>query len=347
MKKKIFFGIILVIVLAAAFAGWLFFGPATAFGNDKYFLYIKTGMNYEEFLQLIRKDNVVKSPAAFNWLANRTDYPANIKAGKYEIKSGTNHVNILRILRKGQKTTANHLITKLRTREDLASMVGKKFECDSAAFMHFLLNNDTLKEYNVDSNTVMSMVFPNTYTYFWNTTPSRIFKKLFNAHKEFWTPERVQQAENHKLNPVTAYTLASIVEEETNRKDDKSKVASVYINRLATGMKLAADPTVKYALRNFELKRIYDKYLLVESPYNTYKYAGLPPGPICTPSEETLEAVLNAPKTNYLYFVAKPDFSGYSNFAETYPQHLQYARAYQKALDEEMRIGKALKDSTK
>jgi len=239
------------------------------------------------------------------------------------------------------------VITKLRTKEDLASMVGKKFECDSASFMRFLLNNDTLKSYDVDSNTVMSMVFPNTYTYFWNTTPSRIFKKLFAAYKNFWTPERIQQAKDHNLNETTAYTLASIVEEETTRKEDKPKVASVYINRLATGMRLAADPTIKYALRNFELKRIYDKYLLVESPYNTYRYAGLPPGPICTPSEETIDAVLQAPKTNYLYFVAKPDFSGYSNFSESYPQHLAFAKAYQKALDEEMKIGQARRDSAK
>ncbi|MBS1598117.1 MAG: endolytic transglycosylase MltG [Bacteroidetes bacterium] len=347
MKKKIIIGFSLLVVLAAAFFGWQLAGPATAFSNEKYFLYIRTGMSYEEVLQVIEKDTVVKSSSMFNWLAHRMSYPTNVKAGKYEIKKGANLINILRMLHNGRQIPVNLVITKLRTKEDLASMIGKRFECDSAAFMHFLLNNDTLKEYKVDSNTVMSIIFPNTYTYFWNTTPSRIFKKLFATYKEFWTPERIELAKQHDLNPTTAYILASIVEEETNMKGDKPKVASVYINRLETGMKLAADPTVKYALRNFELKRIYDKYLLVESPYNTYKYAGLPPGPICTPSEETLEAVLNSPKTNYLYFVAKPDFSGYSNFAETYPQHLQFAKAYQKALDEEMRIGRALKDSAK
>lgn len=304
-------------------------------------------MSYDQVLELIKKDTVLKSSSFFKWLARRMDYPANVKAGKYEIKKGASLITILRMLRNGRQTPVNLIITKIRTKEDLASMVGKRFECDSSSFMHYLLNNDSLKEYNVDSNTVMTIIFPNTYTYFWNTTPTRIFKKLFASYKDFWTADRMQQAKEHKLNPTTAYILASIVEEETNRKEDKARVASVYINRIATGMKLAADPTVKFALRNFELKRIYDKYLLVESPYNTYKYAGLPPGPICTPTEETLEAVLNSPKTNYLYFVAKPDFSGYSNFAETYSQHLQYAKAYQKALDEEMRIGKALKDSSK
>jgi UPF0755 protein len=137
------------------------------------------------------------------------------------------------------------------------------------------------------------------------------------------------------LDPTSAYILASIVEEETTEAGDKGKIASVYLNRMARGMKLSADPTVKFALRNFSLKRIYDKYLETESPYNTYQHPGLPPGPICTPSESTVDAVLSAPSTNYLYFVAKPDFSGYSNFSETYPQHLAFAKAYQQALDRE------------
>ncbi|HMH33769.1 MAG TPA: endolytic transglycosylase MltG, partial [Puia sp.] len=174
----------------------------------------------------------------------------------------------------------------------------------------------------------------------------KVFKKLYAGYKSYWTPEKLQQAAEHGLNPATAYIIASIVEEETHRSEDKGKVTSVYLNRLNKGMRLAADPTVKFALRNFELKRVYEKYLKVESPYNTYKYAGLPPGPICTPAPETLEAVLTSPKTNYLYFVAKPDFSGYSNFAETYEQHLLFAKAYQKSLDEQMKIGAAARKET-
>ena len=344
MKKRIFLTVTILILLAAAFLGWELFGPATAFSGSKYYLYIKTGMNYDELLQLIEKDTVLKNPFVFKILSQRMDYPANMKAGKYEIKQGMNQIAILRMLRNGRQTPVNLVITKLRTKEDLASLVGKKFECDSLSFIHFLVNKDSLEEYHVDSNTVMTLIFPNTYTYFWNTGPSRIFKKLFLSYKNFWTNEQIEKAKEHGLNPTSAYILASIVEEETNMKEDKGKVASVYINRLSTGMKLAADPTVKYALRNFELKRVYDKYLETESPYNTYKYAGLPPGPICTPSEETIEAVLNAPKTDYLYFVAKPDFSGYSNFSEKFSQHLHYAKAYQKALDEQMKIGQALKE---
>lgn len=344
MKRKIFIVFILPVLIVALFFAWALFGPATAFHGNKYSLYIRTGMTYEQVLNLIKKDTVLSHPTIFNWMAARADYPAAVKAGKYEIKSGENLISVIRMLRNGRQTPVNLVITKLRTKEDLASLIGKRFEPDSLAFMQFLENKDSLKEYDADTNTIMTMVFPNTYTYFWNTPPNKIFKKLFAAYKNFWTEERRQQAADHGLNPATAYILASIVEEETNKKEDKGKVASVYLNRMTKGMRLAADPTIKFALRNFELKRVYEKYLSVESPYNTYKYAGLPPGPICTPSSETLEAVLTAPKTNYLYFVAKPDFSGYSNFSENYNEHLKNAKAYQKALDEEMKIGQMEKD---
>jgi UPF0755 protein len=242
------------------------------------------------------------------------------------------------MLRNGRQSPVNLVITKLRTREDLANLVGKRLECDSAAFMSFMNNTDSLRLSGLDTNTVMTMVFPNTYTYYWNTTPSRIFRKMEVAAQAFWTPERLQAAADHHLNRVTAYILASIVEEETTRKEDKPRIASVYLNRISSGMRLSADPTVKFALRRFDLKRVYEKYLLVESPYNTYLNAGLPPGPICTPSMESMEAVLNAPETKYFYFVAKPDFSGYSNFAETFSEHMKNAKEYQKALDEQMRI---------
>ncbi len=347
MKKKILLVFTLLILLAAAFFAWGLFGPATAFSGSKYYLYIKTGMTYDEVMSLIRKDTVLQSPAIFELVAKKMDYPANVKAGKYEIKSGENLIAILRMLRNGRQTPVNIVITKLRTKEDLASMIGKKLECDSLSFMQFLGNSDSMRSYGVDTNTAMTVIFPNTYTYFWNTTPSKVFRKFFNAYKAYWTPQRIEESHQHNLNPQTAYILASIVEEETTKKEDKGNVASVYMNRLSKGIKLSADPTVKFAMHNFELKRVYDKYLLTESPYNTYKYIGLPPGPICTPSEETLNAVLTAPKTNYLFFVAKPDFSGYSNFSENYTQHLQYARLYQKALDEQMKIGQQARAAEK
>jgi UPF0755 protein len=342
--KKLLLLVFLSAILIAAIAGFLILGPATSFESDHYELYIRTGMDFGTLDSLIKKDEVISHPAVFKWLANRISYPANIKAGKFEIHKGMSLLNILKMLKNGRQVPVNLVITKLRTREDLASLIGRKFECDSLSFMRFINNTDTLGEFGLDTNTMMTMVFPDTYTYFWNTTPTRIFKKMEAAANAFWTDDRVKQAEAHHLNRVTAYILASI-EEETTRKDDKPKIASVYLNRIATGMRLSADPTVKFALRRFDLKRVYEKYLLVESPYNTYRNAGLPPGPICTPSLESLEAVLHAPDTKYFYFVAKPDFTGYSNFAETYSEHIKNAREYQKALDEQMKIGQLSKEN--
>lgn len=343
--KKLLLLLLLLILIMAAVGGWLILGPATAFKSANHDLYIHSGMNYEELDSMLIKDEVLTHPAVFKWLSKRVSYPTNMKAGKYEIRDGMSLLDILKMLKNGRQTPVNLVITKLRTREDLAAMIGRKFECDSVDFMRYLNNRDTLTSYGLDTNTFMTMVFPNTYTYYWNTTPSRIFKKMEMAAHAYWTPERLKAAETHHLNRVTAYILASIVEEETTRKDDKPKIASVYINRIGSGMRLAADPTVKFALRRFDLKRVYEKYLLVESPYNTYRNAGLPPGPICTPSMESLDAVLNAPETRYFYFVAKPDFSGYSNFAETFPEHVKYAKEYQKALDEQMKIGQQLKEN--
>ena len=334
MIKNILLACLAVLLLAAAYTGWRLLGPATAFSNEKYYLFIRTGMSYEQLLDTLEKDTVLRSPAFFDWMARRMDYPAALKAGKYEIRKDMALINILRELRNGRQVPVHLVITKLRTRQSLASLIGKKFECDSAEAMRFFENNDSLAPFGLDSNTFMTALLPDTYTYFWNTTPGAIYRKIFAEHKTWWTPERREQAREKGLNPATAYILASIVEEETNAQGDKGKIASVYLNRMARGMKLAADPTVKFAMQDFELKRIYTRYTQIESPYNTYRNPGLPPGPICTPSQQTLADVLESPKTDYLFFVAKPDLGGYSNFAATYKEHLQYRKEYTEALDQ-------------
>jgi UPF0755 protein len=237
------------------------------------------------------------------------------------------------MLRSGNQTPVNFVITKLRTKEDFAKKIGNNFECDSVSVIQFLNNNDSLSKYDLDSNTVMTAVIPNTYILKWNNSTTSLFRKLFTEQQKFWTEKRKAEASALNLSQKEVYILASIVEEETNEENDKGKIASVYLNRLRTGMKLAADPTVKFAMKDFALKRIYFKHLSFASPFNTYQHSGLPPGPICTPSIKTIDAVLNAPATDYLYFVAKPDFSGYSNFASGYEEHMKNAKAYQQALD--------------
>ena len=324
-----------VIVLGAAIVGWLFFGPATNFSEAKRTLYISSkAATKTAVLDSIKKNELIKNDGVFAWLAGKMDYWQKIKAGKYEIKKGSSLLDIVRMLRNGRQTPVNLVITKLRTKEDFARLVGNKFEPDSTETISFLNNKDSLQAFNKSPETAMTAVLPDTYTFFWNTSPKNIYKKLAEEEKKFWTTERIQKANKLGLTPVQVYTLASIVDEETNAMKEKGTIASVYLNRVNKHMPLQADPTIRFALNDFTIKRVYGDHLKVASPYNTYQNTGLPPGPICTPSKKTIDAVLNAPATDYLYFVADSSFNGTHSFSVTYTEHMQKAKAYQKAFKE-------------
>ncbi len=345
MLRKIITTVLILLVLFIAYSGWQFFSSNTAFSEKSKWLFIRTGQTtYADLIQTLKDSNYIESPGAFNFLGKRMSLPEKLKAGRYEIKNGMSLFDIVRLLRNGRQTPVNLVITKLRTKEDLAAFIGKRFECDSLSVIRYLNSNDSLQQYSLDTNTAITGIFPNTYEFFWNSTPTLLFKKLFAEKNVYWTEERKQLATQRGLTPVTAYILASIVEEETRAASEKDTMASVYLNRFHHGMRLQADPTVKFALRDFTLKRIYEKHLAVESPYNTYRNKGLPPGPICTPSLETLNAVLHSPSTKYLYFVAKSDFSGRHVFSETYEQHLIHAKEFQQAQDKQQQIKAAKED---
>jgi len=339
---KVILIFVLALILIFIYCAWNVFGP-TLHNADKKFLYIKTGSNYQNVKDNLVKNKTIKNTFWFDEISKYADYPDKVKAGKYKVTDGMSLYHLVKMLRSGRQAPVNLVITKLRTKEDLAKKMADIFEADSLTVIDFLNNDDSLKEFDVDSNTVMTDVIPNTYTYTWNTSIKNIFKKLYAQEQKFWNDERMQKAEKLNLTPPQVYTLASTVEEETNEPEDKGKIASVYINRLKKGMKLAADPTVKFALKDFGLKRIYHKHLEFVSPYNTYLNSGLPPGPICTPSVKTIDAVLNSPETDYLFFVARPDFSGYSDFASNYQQHEINAKAYQQALDSLVKVRQQVK----
>jgi len=330
--KKVFLIALSIGLLLTAYTGWILLGP-TVSGPEKKYLYIKTGSTFEDVRLLLIEKKIIKDAFYFTQLSRFSKYNKNIKPGKYKIENNSSLFQLVRLLRSGKQSAARLVINKLRTKEDLASKLAATFEIDSTEAIRFLLSNDSLAPYNVDTNTVMSIVIPNSYLFWWNTSIDKVLSKLKNQKDNFWDGERTVKAKRLGFTPVEIYTMASIIEEETNMEEDKGKIASVYINRMRKGMKLEADPTVKYSMRNFELKRILHGHLVFPSMHNTYQHTGLPPGPICSPSMNTIDAVLNAPETNYIFFVAKPDFSGYSNFASTYEAHLQFAKAYQQALD--------------
>jgi UPF0755 protein len=331
MKKKIIFGVLAVILLIMGFAAWNFLGPTVHTPEKKYF-YISTGETYEGVKAGLHDLKIISSETWFAWASKLIGYN-KVKPGRYEIKKGMSLTGLVRMLRNGQQSPVNFVITKIRTKEVLASKIGAAFECDSLQMINFLNSPDSLNEYALDTNTVMAAAMPFTYTLKWNSTAGKIFEQFYTAYKTFWTDKRKQKADSLRLSPVQVSALASIIDEETNSATDKPNVASVYLNRIKMGMPLQADPTLKFALRNFGLKRVLNVHKEVPSPYNTYTNKGLPPGPICTPALETIDAVLNSPNTGYVYFVASSAFDGTHIFTINYADHMKYARIYQQELN--------------
>lgn len=328
-----------LVIICALIAGILVyvayrvFGPNTkAFGDKKYF-YVRSGSSYNDVLDGLEMQEVIQSRNSFDFVARKLGYPTRVKPGRYQIYRGMSNFEIVKLLRSGKQAPVQLVITKLRTKNDLVRKLCTNLEADSTALRTLMQDQVYLRQFGLDSNTVMCAIMPNTYEYYWNTSAETAFKKLEKAREDFWTDERKAKARNLNLSMNEVTILAAIIEEETNKNDEKPLVASVYLNRYRKGMKLQADPTVKFALQDFALKRIRENHTLFDSPYNTYRYSGLPPGPICTPSSKTLDAVLNTPETDYLYFCARSDFSGYHAFAATYKEHLENAHKYQAALN--------------
>jgi UPF0755 protein len=333
MKKRFLIVFVLLLVLGSI-AAWLILGSATGFKGDKEYLFIYEGKPVkEQVMKQIKEKKIVRFPALFNAAAERADVWKKLKPGRFEIKQGDNLITIIRMLRNNTQSAVKMIITKLRTRNDFAGMTQRLFNIDSSATMQFISNNDSIQRWGVDTATFLTVVIPDTYEMYWTSDVRKVIDKLHKASKKFWDIDRLKAVQKMNITSKQAYTVASIVEEETNAQQEKGTIASVYLNRLQKGMPLGADPTVKFALRDFGLRRILYGHLEVQSPYNTYRNKGLPPGPICTPSKKTLDAVLHAPSTNYLYFVASDKFDGTHNFSENYAQHLQLAKQYQAALD--------------
>ncbi len=329
-KKKIILWILAVIVLAGAWILFKMVGPATRHQGDG-FLYIRTGSTLEDVEKELVGKKILHTSTWFHQAASLVGYK-KVKPGKYKVDAGMSVINLARKLNNGQQTPVQLVITKLRTKELLAARVGNLFEFDSLRFISFLNDPDSLKAFNVDTNTVMALAMPYNYEIRWNTTPSVILQQFHAAYQRFWNDERSRKAKDKGFTPMQIMIIASIVEEETRDANDKPKIASTYINRLRKNMLLQADPTVKFALRDFALRRIMFGHLKVQSPYNTYINKGLPPGPICTPSLATIQAVLDAPETEYLYFVASSNFDGTHIFTTNYADHMKYARLFQAEL---------------
>ncbi len=335
-KNKIVVIILVIVVIITGIIGFSFYmnvkKPNVDLGSaDSIFIYIPTGSKYDEVKDILTPYLI--NVNSFEWVVEKKNYKNAIKPGKYKVKHGMSNNSLVNLLRSGKQTPVKVVFNKVRTKEAFVGVISQQLEVDSVKLLNMLNDSDFLLKYNKDLHTALTMFIPNTYELYWNTGEEKFIDRMNKESERFWNEKRLNKARKLGLTSEQVYVLASIVEEETIKQDELSKVAGVYMNRLNKGMRLQADPTVRFALADFEVKRILTKHLDIESPYNTYRVNGLPPGPICLPSLKTIDAVLEYEKHSYLYFCAKPDFSGYHAFAKTLVQHNENARQYQRALN--------------
>jgi UPF0755 protein len=295
--------------------------------------YIPTGSNFEDVIDGLESKGIIDDRKSFRWVAIKKGYDKHVKPGRYKIKDGISNNELVNKLRSGNQDPVMVVFNNVRSLEQLAGRVSRYLEGDSAEFSDYLTDSELAPVFGFEPEVFTSMFIPNTYEFFWTTTPETFAKRMNSEYEKFWDGERDRKVRRLDMSRSEVVTLASIVDEETLFDDENSRVAGVYINRLQKGIPLQADPTLKFALGDFTLKRILNEDKKIDSPYNTYRFKGLPPGPISIPSVSAIDGVLDYEKHNYYYFCAKSDFSGYHAFARTLSQHNRNAREYQKALN--------------
>ena len=341
MKKKALFvllgTVLFLLLLAGSALGWLYNKiNSPVFGNHPdaktATIYIDDKKGYANLL--LQLDTLgVGDLQLFEKLSSYMKYPENIKAGKYDIKPGLSYLELIRKLRSGNQDPIHFTFNNMRLKEDLVKRVGEQFQFGSDALREKLDDDSVCRSFGFDTHTIVSMFIPNTYEMYWNISVDKFLERMNNEYNRFWNDDRREKAASQSLSPLEVSVLASIVEEETAVPAEYPVVAGLYLNRLKKGMLLQADPTVKFAVGDVSLRRILFKHLETDSPYNTYRNPGLPPGPIRIPSIACIEAVLKPARHDYLFMVAEADFSGKHHFSRTLSEHTIYARKYQDALN--------------
>ncbi|MFA5650776.1 MAG: endolytic transglycosylase MltG [Proteiniphilum sp.] len=326
-------GILLALVLAAGFYIYsMIFRPFSL--PETVYIYIDQGQEYEQVMEQLKEKTGLPSEKVFRLLADRMNLPNTVKTGRYAIEDGMTMPEVIRRLRSGQQAPVNLTFNNTRTLENLAGRVSRQLMMDSLSLLNSLHENARDETFGFDEERFPVLFIPNTYEVYWNTSIDDLLSRMKREYDAFWNESRKEKAKRIGLSPVEVSILASIVEEEATYADEYPIVAGLYLNRLNRGMRLEADPTVKFAVGDFTLRRILYRHLEVESPYNTYKNSGLPPGPIRIPSIQAIEGVLSPQQHDYLFMCAKEDLSGRHNFAITHAEHARNAAAYQRALNE-------------
>lgn len=336
--KNILISILLVLLLAGGVGFYyiqsLFLSPLNSKLSENTYLYIDNDDTIDSVqIKINNAFNLNKTPYGFTKLSDLKDYTHRIRTGKYKLTADDTAYSLFQKLSRGHQSPSKLVINNIRTLDQLCGRLGRQLMLDSLEFKLYFNTDLEVQKLGFTRETLPALFIPNTYEVYWNMDMPDFMARMQKEYNRFWNEERLKKAEAIGLTPIEVATLASIVEEETNSPDEKATVAGLYMNRLHRGIPLQADPTIKFALQDFAIKRILNEDLKFNSPYNTYLYAGLPPGPIRFASIPGLESVLNYEKHNYLYMTAKEDFSGKHNFATNFEDHKVNARKYRRELD--------------
>lgn len=336
-RKYYLVGIITFSVLVTSFSYYFyqaFYTPNVLVEDERpSYVKIPQGATFRNVSDSLFHNEIVNDMVSFSLVAKLMDYQENVKPGRYEIQPGMTNMQLVRALRSGQQAPLNLTFNNIRTKEDLAERITRNLEISPESFYELLADSAYIEKFGFNGETIMGMFVPNTYEVYWNTSAAELFDRMNKEYQRFWNENRRAKAAALGMDPQQVSVLASIVQAETVKVDERPKVAGVYLNRLRINMPLQADPTLVFALGDFSIKRVLNVHKEIDSPYNTYKNLGLPPGPINLPEISALDAVLNYQDHNYLYFCAKDDFSGYHAFATNLRDHMINARRYSNALN--------------
>lgn len=340
MKRFIRF-LVLILVLGGlgggGFVWWAAFRNNVTTEGEEYALLIPKDAGFEFVCDQLEADKVLKNMGTFRQVADIRSYPQHIKPGRYTIPAGSGNWDLVRKLRSGDQDEMKLRFRTHWTLRDVANEIGDQLMLDSDDLLRKMEDPQFLSNYDVKPEEVRGLFIPNTYFVYWTLSADQLFKKLKGEYDNFWNSSRKEKAKAKGMTPAQVTTLASIVQAETYMADERPTVAGLYLNRIEDGIPLQADPTVIFATGDFTIKRVLKRHLETDSPYNTYKHKGLPPGPINNPEPSAIDGVLNAEDHKYIFMCAKADFSGYHNFARTLSEHNRNARAYQSALSKMQR----------
>lgn len=313
--------------------------PNILVGKQPRPLVIPRGATFKDVQAILHKGDFTQDLISFSFLSRLMDYDEQVKPGRYVLDADLSNIEAIRLLRAGIQEPVNITFNNVRLIDDLSEKITRNLNMKPAEFEAALIKFAMNNPHGFNKDNILTMFIPNTYEVYFNVSPDELVQRMHREFQNFWNDQRRRKAEAIGLSPIEVSILASIVQAESVRRDEAPIIAGLYLNRLKKGIPLQADPTLVFAVGDFTLKRVLNEHKEIDSPYNTYKYRGLPPGPVNMPEIFALDAVLNYTQSNYLYMCAKEDFSGRHNFTHSYRQHLNNAARYQRALTREMRIG--------